>query len=230
MSHEDPLQVPVPTGKDALYAAGRGLLGIIPGAGSPAQEIFAWLLREPIERRRDEWMKEVGERLRWLEENRGIDFESLRNSSAFVDTVMQATHIAMRNWQADKRAALRNAISNSALPGAPEESLRQMFLHWIDQFTPWHLLILTLFHEPRKAWKGDSHMTCALSHVLETVYPELKGKRDLYDQIWRELKSAGLVTTDSLHGMMTPNGTLQRRTSDIGKKFILFIAEPQDAE
>lgn len=228
MSQENPLEVPKPTGKDAIHAAGRGFLGMIPFVGSGAAEVFSWFVKEPLERRRDEWMEEVGEQLRRLADQFGIDLAELQKNDAFVDTVMQATHIAMRNRHADKRAALRNAILNSGLPDAPEESLRQMFLHWVDVLTPWHLKVLTLFHDPRKAWKAGRLMVCGLSQVLETVAPELGGKREFYDQVWRELWSAGLVDTESLHGMMSGDGALQRRTSDLGRDFLRFIAEPQN--
>lgn len=60
-----------------------------------------------------------------------------------VSIVLQATQIALRTHQTEKRMALRNAVMNAALPQAPEEGLQQMFLHFIDTFTEWHLRLLS---------------------------------------------------------------------------------------
>lgn len=216
-------KVPAPSVGDAAHASLRAILGAIPLGGSAAVELFNWLIKPPLERRRDEWMREVGEQLEALDRNNGIDLKGLQSDPVFIDTLLQASHVAMRNSSNEKHNALRNAICNSAKPGAPDAAMRQMFLRWIDDFNEWHLRILELFHEPRRAWTDDSHTTCSLSYVLETVYPELHGRRSLYDQMWRDLYSAGLVTTDSLHGMMSGRGTLQSRTSDLGKAFLKFI-------
>ena len=33
----------------------------------------------------------------------------------------------------------------------------------------------------------------AISHLVENAFPELKGRRDLYDLIWKDLYSRALV-------------------------------------
>ncbi len=52
---------------DAAYAAGRALLSAIPVAGGAAVEIFQYIITPPIEKRRNEWMKIIGEALKDLE-------------------------------------------------------------------------------------------------------------------------------------------------------------------
>ncbi len=63
-------------------------------------------------------------------------------------------------------------------------------------------------------------------HILESAYPELKNRRDFYDQIWKDLFQKGLVNCDSLHGMMTGRGIFEKRTTDLGDKFLGFIVNP----
>src|SRR2546422_762130 len=61
---------------------------------------------------------------------------------------MKASQVALRNHQADKRQALKNAILNAALPNPPDDARQQMFLTWVDQFTVWHLRVLSLMRDP----------------------------------------------------------------------------------
>ncbi len=66
----------------------------------------------------------------------------------------------------------------------------------------------------------------ALSHLVEIAFPELRGRRDLYDLIWKDLYSRALVTTESLHTMMTGSGITAKRTTEIGKSFLDYIKNP----
>jgi hypothetical protein len=59
--------------------------------------------------------------------------------------------------------------------------------------------------------------------VLEAAYPELRGRQDFYTQVWRELYSNGFVETEVLYLAMTPEGTLQPRTSHLGNAFVRLI-------
>ena len=54
----------------------------------------------------------------------------------------------------------------------------------------------------------------------------LQARRDLYDQVWRELHSNGLTNTDSLHSTMSGAGLAGSRTTQLGKQFLEFIQEP----
>lgn len=227
----NPSLAPEPDRLDKLLGLLRAAVGEVPGGGI-LTELCGLFMRTPYERRMDEWRQEVGATLYRLETEHEVDVEALQNDDGFIDTVMQASHIAMRNSQAEKREALRNAILNSALPHAPDESRRQMFLHLIDTFTVWHLRLLHLFDDPPAWFKQRGRegpqfgISGSLRQVLEMTYPELKGERDFYDQLWRGLHAAGLVNTDSLHAMMSQRGWESQRTTDFGRRFLVFIDEP----
>jgi hypothetical protein len=66
----------------------------------------------------------------------------------------------------------------------------------------------------------------AMSHLVEEAFPELKGRRDLYDLIWKDLYSRGLASTDGLHTTMTGDGIVARRTTKLGREFVAFIRDP----
>lgn len=229
MTEQDNLEPPQPSKGDAAYAALRAGLGSVPVVGAVAVELLQLLLAPPLEKRRTQWMEEVAQTLQELERNRGIRLEDLQANEVFIDTVLHASQVVLRTSQEEKRRALRNAVLNAALPHAPEQSLQQMFLNFVDTFTVWHLRLLKLFHNP-KAWFAankkpfpDLYMG-GLNHVLTSAYPGLE--RGFYDQVWRDLYLSGLVSTDGLHTMMTAQGLEAQRASDLGSQFLRFIEEP----
>ena len=69
-----------------------------------------------------------------------------------------------------------------------------------------------------------------LNSVLREAYPALAARRDLYDQIWKDLFSRGLVNTDGLHTMMSGQGLFQRRTTDLGRELLEFVRDPLTPE
>ncbi len=70
----------------------------------------------------------------------------------------------------------------------------------------------------------------ALSHLVEQALPELRGRREIYDQLWRDLYSRGLVNTEGLHVMMTGGGLVAKRTTEISDAFLNFITSPISEE
>lgn len=231
MSDEKKYEPPKSGGGDIGYAVVKAGLGSIPIAGAAAAELLGFVVALPLEKRRNEWMTEVGDALRQLEEKMGVVIETLQDNDQFVDAAIEATQIAIRTSNAEKKEALRNALLNSALPNPPEETVQKMFLSFIDSLTVWHIKLLGLFDNPPRFIEKNNvrfgNITMgSMSHLLETAYPELRGRRDLYDLIWKDLYSRGLVNTDGLHTMMTGGGIAAQRTTELGRGFIAFIRNP----
>ncbi|ORJ58681.1 hypothetical protein [Geothermobacter hydrogeniphilus] len=222
---------PSKTVGDAAHAIARAGLSAVPYVGGPAAELFSALINPPLEKRRIVWMEEVGEALQMLEEQFEVSLEALQNNPDFIDTVMHASQIAVRNSQTEKRQALKNAILNTALPNPPEEAIRQICLDLIETFTDWHIRILKIFHNPLAWFEANNrpwpNMSIGgLSSILEAACPELKGRRDFYDQIWKDLYTRGLVNTDHMHTTMSGTGLTQQRTSGIGGALLSLIESP----
>lgn len=231
MDNSERYQPPQPDASDAAYNLTKAGLAAIPGAGGVAVELLQRVIAPSLEKRRDVWMHEVGEALRNLEDAKNVNLEDLQANDSFIDTVLQASQIALRTSQKEKREALRNSILNSALPYPPEQSRQQMFLGYIDIFTVWHLKILRLFKEPAlnpevSDYAHRSELGGGLSVILEKAFPELRGQRELYDQIWQDLYTRGLVNTNGLHTMMSSGGLLASRATKLGKQFVHFIESP----
>jgi hypothetical protein len=224
-------RLPTPDGEDVAVALGRAVVGSIPAVGAAATELFNWFVKPPIERRRDEWMRQVGETLDQLK-TRGIDLEELQNDEKFVDVVMQATHVAMRNHQEEKREAFRNAIANSVGPDAPEESKRQIFLQLIDRFTVWHLTLLKVFADPN-GW-FDSHnqprqrlRAGQVSEAIESAFPQLREQKEFYELIYDDLGATGLVEATPMPGIVTLAGNYAKISRPLGDEFLNYISAPR---
>ena len=231
MGNEEKYKPPKPSSRDAVHAVARAGLGAIPVAGAAAIELLNAIVAPPLEKRRNKWMEEMGEALRVIEEKMGIVLESLQQNDEFIDVALEATRIAIKTSNQEKHEALKSAILNSALPNPPEESLQKMFLSFIDTLTVWHLKLLELFNDPpayieKHKINFTGYSMGAMSHLVEIAFPELRGRRDLYDLIWKDLYSRALVTTEGLHTMMTGSGIIAKRTTEIGKLFLDYIKNP----
>ncbi|MBL4699487.1 MAG: hypothetical protein JKX70_11715 [Phycisphaerales bacterium] len=223
------LVVPKTSKGDVGHAIAKGVIGSVPVLGSAGAELFSFVVSAPIEKRRNEWMEQVGERLRTLESDRGLSLEELQQDEEFIDMLIQASTIALRTSQQEKQEALLNAISNSTSSTSIQSAIKQMYLRLIDDFNEWHIRLLKLFSNPPQWFsehgvKPPQNITMgSLELVLKAAYPELKTKRAFYDQVWRDLNVAGLVSTDSLQGGMSGQGMMQLRASERGKEFLWFI-------
>lgn len=217
--------------KDIAYSIVKAGLGAVPIAGSAAIELFTHIVMPPIEKRRIEWMHDIGERLAKLEGQGDIDLTELQDNPEFIDAVIQTTQFALRTSEAEKIEYFRNALINSALGETPDKSESQIFLSLIDNYTIWHIRILKLFDNPNLWFKNNNIeaptniMGGGLKLILEIAFPELKGRNDFYNLIWEDLSRAGLHNTSSLGGMMTGSGLMQNRTTDFGKKFLEYIMQ-----
>jgi len=204
----------------------------LPVVGGPASELFNQLIGPPLQRRRDDWLRSLDERLHRLEQQGGFKLEDLGQNEAFVDAALRASTAALRTAEEGKRSALRNAILNSALPDAPDESMQQMFLASVDDFTVWHLRILKLFQNPHD-WI-QKHATklppaaSGLEDVLLAAFPDLENRRPLYEWIWPDLYRAGLITTELDRTMSSLRAALLPRSSELGNESLRFIESPFD--
>lgn len=217
---------------DIAHKIVKAGLFAVPLAGGPAAELFNAIITPPLVKRRDKWIESIAEGLKQLQEKvEGFNIENLSENEMFITTVMNATQSALRNHQKEKLEALKNAVLNASAPNPPEEDLQMMFLNWVEELTTWHLRILKFFDDP-KGWFKRYEIALpnleigAPSSALTHAFPELKGERDFYDQVVKDLYSRGLIGLEQLHTTMSAQGIYSSRTTSAGKEFIRFITSP----
>jgi hypothetical protein len=214
---------------DKAHTAVRAFTSFVPGA----TELFTRLVTPPLERRLAEWRQLISDELYRLSQEQDINLDDLQQNDHFIDTVLSATQAAIRTSQEAKREALKNAILNAAIETEPDESLQQMFISFVDEFTVWHLKLLDLFTDPNEwlhrnasSFQSRKGSITSLESLLLEAFPELKGKNDFYDQVWNDLNNRGLTSTSGLRVMMSPQGVMASRSTDMGKKFLIFVKKP----
>ncbi|HWY98166.1 MAG TPA: hypothetical protein VNY36_03675 [Bacteroidia bacterium] len=225
--------VPVPSIKDYLYSLTKGAIGSIPIAGAAAAELFSLIITPPLEKRRKEWMENIGKGLAELEVGSKIDLNSLSDNQEFIDVIIQASTYAIKTSQKEKIEILRNAILNTALGASPDTITRQIFLKLIDDFTPLHLQILHLFADPFKTLDTTYEQvqgtmgTGTLLAIVNEMYPVLGKQLNLLNVIRTDLNSSGLVDLPGWQDMMGITSIYAKRTTNLGVQFLQFIQSPE---
>jgi hypothetical protein len=216
--------------QDYAHSGVKAGLSTAPVVEGPLAEFFAVVIAPPLEKRRDAWLIEIYRRLKILEGTvEGFKIESLATNEIFISVLFQATSVAMRAHQKEKIEALTNAVANSAYNPSIDENLQLIFLNLIDRYIPWHLVLLQFLDNP--LLYGENHgikypnwSMGGPATVVEYTFDDLKGKRNFYDQIVKELYSNGLIDSDTfLHTTMTDQGMFSSRTTEMGKQFLRFI-------
>ncbi|TAL32959.1 MAG: hypothetical protein EPN93_14930 [Spirochaetes bacterium] len=230
--NKDQIDPVVEPESEKIHRMSRAIISAVPVLGGPLLEGLNALIEPPMARRRTEWMTQVTEAINDLVESKGITIESLQENEKFFTVLVTASNIAIKNHLKEKLDALKNAVINSALPGAPDDVLQQIFLNLIDNCTTWHIAILKLYHGPVQWAQENGHIfpdwsMGGIPSVIESAYPELNGQREVYNIVWQELNRYGLINTDNIAITMTVSGMLSKRTTSIGDMFLEFISSPK---
>ncbi len=163
---------------------------------------------------------------------------------------MTATWSAIRTSQTGKRQALRNAVLNAALPGAPDITQQRVFLQLTDRFTELHLFVLALFQSPGGrvptpvpaelqtpglatssslyAGRPDLARTHSTGlRILHAAVPDASEQFELYNKIWADLYAEKLVKTPEIDNGAEGDWRAVKRTTAFGDAYLAFISEPE---
>jgi len=218
---------------DAFHKVVHTGLGSVPLVGTPLAALFETIFTPPIEKRKEKWLKELAKVITEIQERvDNLDPEALSRNEVFISMVMKASQVAIRSHQEEKISALRNALLNSVLSNSPNEDIQAIFLNLIDEFTPWHIRLLSLVNDPA-GWmknnnvKNPSWSMGGVSTVIEFCFPDLRGEKEFYRLLIRDLQSAALIVQGQILGVtMSGSGILASRTTDLGKQFLGYISKP----
>ncbi|MBI5571142.1 MAG: hypothetical protein HY914_14455 [Desulfomonile tiedjei] len=187
---------------DGVHRIAKGAVSAFPVVGGPATELFATLVAAPLDKRRDEWLSYCYRGLKRLEEEfEGFNVEGVFRNEAFVTAFVKATRVAVADHREGKREALRNAVLNCASPRPPDEDMQQLFIDLIDVLTPSHLIIMNRVNLPwgwSGAWEKQPHGLPSPYFAppfpdLDTVFPQLDPKVEVFDFLLRDLAGRGLL-------------------------------------
>ncbi|MEL6408418.1 MAG: hypothetical protein AAFR81_28890, partial [Chloroflexota bacterium] len=143
MSQEESENSPKDTALDIALTIANFTGALVPPVGA----VMA-LVTPVIEKRRNNWVNELEQDLKALEEQIGeFSLQNAINEPEFITALMRASRIAISNHNSEKRQMLRNAILNSSLSDAPDETEQHIFISWLDELTEWHIKLLKIFDD-----------------------------------------------------------------------------------
>ena len=214
---------------EKLHRIGRVAIGAVPVVGSPLLEIFNSLLEAPLNKRRTETMLAIGAALNDLIDQGVVTEAGLKENEAFISTVAEVCNISLRNHQAEKLEALRNAVINSALPTCPSDDYRQIFLNFVDVCTVSHIRLLKLFEDPERWFTENNRVkpyqtSVSLSQIIASAMPELIANHEILDSIWSDLYQKGLVEVKQLEMILSADSCLSEQNTKFGSKLVAFLS------
>jgi hypothetical protein len=225
-------QPPSETRTDKAIATARalakGAVGAVPLAGSFLAEIVDLLYRQPIETRREEWLKDVANALTEIR-NRQEDLtpECLASNAQFITVLHRATEAAVRTHQTERRALLRNAVVSSALPTAPDIDKQLYFLRLVEELTVNQVLVLALYRNPLEWFRSrgvtpQEFMAAGRDSVVQQAYPDLSSQPHFKVLVVGDLEKRGLIS--GLSGMVSGRAVYDAVTTTLANEFLDFIA------
>jgi hypothetical protein len=213
--------------------------GDIPGAiaraglastviGAPISELLSLVLTPALQRRRDEWLKDLADVVEELEKRLdGFDPKNLGEDEAFVSATIQATRIAASTHQKDKREMLGNALLNISLSKGPNEELQQIFLNAIDAFTCSHVKVLDFLwrqHNILAESSRDSREPISnYGHAINVGLPEFQKEAGLLEPIMNDLRLRGFSDVGKPRDAFPRNPAI----TNLGIQFLHFIKKPE---
>lgn len=222
--------------RELTQSGTEAILNLVPVVGGTIATALTVALNYRLNGRRERWFSELAEAVTELQERfEGFDPESLADNEQFLDAVVTATRTVDRSSQREKIDALRNAVLNSALPGAPDHDLQQLYLGMVDDLTPTHLRLLTLLNNP-PSWfdqrpelqRPQFSLSSNRMQLVKAALPDLAEKGDqVIERFYSALTANGLVN-GQLQGMMSADGAWQAVTTEFAASFLSFISDPQE--
>jgi hypothetical protein len=217
--------------EDFLNKAMKAGVGSLPVIGSALAEFFNFVVVDPAQERRDDFLRETMERLVALQGSHDqLSAEALRNNEAFQATMLQAARLATSTASAEKRELLQNAVLNSAI-GTIDENVRQIFLEMIESMTPMHVVLLKFLSNPKSSPEAvasaKSMMMGSVEHVITAALPKVTEDKELFRRLVSDLYRFGLTNRDSFGGTQTGGDSLLNpATTQIGRGLLNFIERP----
>ena len=209
--------------------------GSVPFVGGTLAVVLAHAFSHSYEKRLRVWMEQLAEVVQELIDRvDDLDVDGLSKDDGFMDAVATATRIAEKTSSDAKRAALQNALLHIGTGAAPDEDKRDVFLRYIDELTPSHLVLLDFFNDPpgfldRRGIPWPNISMGGLGSIVQAALPTLYADKTFLDTLVGDLDRWGLISNPGLNSVMTGSGLQAGRSTEKGREFAVFVGGPFDA-
>lgn len=209
---------------DATVGFLKAGVSALPFAGGPIAEIFGTFVAHQQATMMAEWLKKLQEQVAQLGD-RLLDLQDSQKAEEVVATFLAAAQAALRSHQEEKRAALRSVVLNTALAGHDGAEERAIFIRYLDELTPHHLLILRVFQEADTKDENSTDTEQLMNDL--SAKGELPGDRDYRKMLLQDLQTRWMLVADhaSKRHIRTQEGIV--RLTETARRFLMFITEPK---
>ncbi|EJG0987555.1 hypothetical protein C4G66_RS11540 [Vibrio parahaemolyticus] len=211
--------------KDYGHAGVKATLSVIPLAGGALATLFETVFSAPIDKRKEDWLILLANTVDEVcEKVENLTPEKLSEHDAFISAYLQASNIAVRTHQEEKIKALNNAVKNTVLNEDIDETLKLMFIRFIDEMTPLHFRILHFLSTPEHYIQKLNTNPNSYTHwgdlrnVWNKTYTDIGSNAPIIDLIISDLNRFGMVRIKQFH-----EASLDSVGTSMGQKFIDFI-------
>ncbi|HAS6263124.1 TPA: hypothetical protein RQJ64_004432 [Vibrio vulnificus] len=210
--------------KDHAHSGVKAALNLIPFAGGALASVFETVFSAPIDKRKEEWLILLASTVEEIcEKVEELTPETLSENEAFISAYLQASNLALRTHQAEKIAALNSAVKNTVLLEDLDETLKMIFIRFIDDMTPLHFRVLHFLSNPNeyinKLMTDESAtVTGDLQDVWNELYTDVSTNDPLIDLVISDLYNLGLLTAKTFR-----DARLGSVSTPLGLQFIEFI-------
>lgn len=230
MGHSENLKPPQPGISDHVYQLAHLTAGVLPVFGSTIQTILE-IFGPPIDRRKEVWCEQMADAVRRLQSEYSVSVDALASDPTFVDIVVRITDAAIRTSEQKKHQALQNALINAGASIGVDQEQRIMFIRFVAELQDVHIGVLELFRDPiewfrRHGKQWPSRTAGGHEDTLRRAFPELAEREYFVRQVWRDLRTRGLVELDDLGGTVSGAALGRCQLSSFGVQFLKFISEP----
>jgi len=192
-----------------------GTSWLVPGS-SPFIAILDELRSGEYQRRFEDFKEKVDEQLRMLKD---VQLQQLKDDQMFATVMYIAGQLALKTNET-KRQLLANAVVNTSSCTLSEDSVVIM-LNCIEKYTLRHLRLLRFLQDPKEYRKKDYYMTTS---TMQIYYDYYSNDNEALDRIIvKDLYADGMISSDSLFGMATVDGCLEKKTTPLGDAMIDFF-------
>lgn len=223
-----PEPYPEPKLRDHLRVGADAAIAAVPLGGSVVTLLDA-VIAPSLAKRRDSWLRLLGERLDRLEERAdGFSVEDLADDELFVSAVMEASRIAVGTELEEKLTMLANCLERLAMPDRDiGDFLAMRFLAFVDELRPEHFLVLRYAADPRGWYEAHDVpkprlFTGPRRSLLNEAGLPVAG--DELDIVLRDLADRGLAP-DGWGPMVHEANLWDALATDLGRQLLDFVGE-----
>lgn len=206
---------------DHIYQAVKAAVNLIPAVGGSASTLLEMMFISPIEKRKEEWLMALAERVdRLSEQCAGISVEALAQNENFISLCIQASNIALRTHHKEKIELLLSALEACAIETNLDESKQQIFLRIIDEITPLHIRILKFvknINEHKASFNGTNPFIDG-TRVWERINKDIDRHDPILDLIMSDLNRYGLLSVSELQSV-----SIDKVITPLGDEFFSFV-------